>query len=190
MIRYREGKIVSTKGERFSQVTKEESEEMKKSIVNMNFIIWQLLFHPWDLGWELRANHNHSILNSIILITIFRLTLHFARCSEQKIWQISSSIILIWCWCPLALHSSLLTTVSGCLVFSHWKGNILPRLKVRIISLFFVPFHPPGANINSFKIAIVKCYYASNKFESSESLCEGGKGEWSLIKFFKLGWEQ
>ena len=39
MIRYREGKIVSTKGERFSQVTKEESEEMKKSIVNMNFII-------------------------------------------------------------------------------------------------------------------------------------------------------
>jgi len=35
MIRYREGKIVSTKGERFSQVTKEESEEMKKSIVNI-----------------------------------------------------------------------------------------------------------------------------------------------------------
>ena len=39
LIRYREGKIVSTKGERFSQVTKEESQEMKKSIVNMNFII-------------------------------------------------------------------------------------------------------------------------------------------------------
>lgn len=38
MIRYREGKIVSTKGERFSQVTKEESEEMKKSIVNIHFI--------------------------------------------------------------------------------------------------------------------------------------------------------
>ena len=35
LIRYREGKIVSTKGERFSQVTKEESEEMKKSIVNI-----------------------------------------------------------------------------------------------------------------------------------------------------------
>jgi len=32
LIRYREGKIVSTKGERFSQVTKEESQEMKKSI--------------------------------------------------------------------------------------------------------------------------------------------------------------
>jgi len=32
MIRYRDGKIVSTKGERFSQVTKEESEEMKKTI--------------------------------------------------------------------------------------------------------------------------------------------------------------
>ena len=37
LIRYREGKIVSTKGERFSQVTKEESQEMKKSIVNINF---------------------------------------------------------------------------------------------------------------------------------------------------------
>lgn len=31
MIRYRDGKIVSTKGERFTQVTKAESEEMKKS---------------------------------------------------------------------------------------------------------------------------------------------------------------
>ena len=39
LIRYREGKIVSTKGERFSQVTKEESQEMKKSIVNIDFII-------------------------------------------------------------------------------------------------------------------------------------------------------
>ena len=34
MIRYRDGKIVSTKGERFTQVTKQESEEMKKSYVN------------------------------------------------------------------------------------------------------------------------------------------------------------
>ena len=33
------GKIVSTKGERFSQVTKEESQEMKKSIVNIQLII-------------------------------------------------------------------------------------------------------------------------------------------------------
>lgn len=31
LIRYRDGKIVSTKGERFTQVTKQESEEMKKS---------------------------------------------------------------------------------------------------------------------------------------------------------------
>ena len=52
LIRYREGKIVSTKGERFSQVTKEESQEMKKSIVNIDFIIWQLtIFKPWDPGW-------------------------------------------------------------------------------------------------------------------------------------------
>ena len=39
LIRYREGKIVSTKGERFSQVTKEESQEMKKSIVNIHLLI-------------------------------------------------------------------------------------------------------------------------------------------------------
>jgi hypothetical protein len=32
LIRYREGKIVSTKGERFTQVTKEESLEMKRTI--------------------------------------------------------------------------------------------------------------------------------------------------------------
>jgi len=37
MIRYRDGKIVSTKGERFTQVTKQESEEMKKSYVNNPF---------------------------------------------------------------------------------------------------------------------------------------------------------
>ena len=42
MIRYREGKIVSTKGERFSQVTKEESEEMKKTIVNI--LLFNFLF--------------------------------------------------------------------------------------------------------------------------------------------------
>eukprot|EP00088_Acartia_fossae_P069125 TRINITY_DN8941_c0_g1_i1.p1 TRINITY_DN8941_c0_g1~~TRINITY_DN8941_c0_g1_i1.p1 ORF type:complete len:292 (-),score=107.22 TRINITY_DN8941_c0_g1_i1:345-1220(-) len=35
LIRYREGKIVSTKGERFTQVTKEESLEMKRTIVNI-----------------------------------------------------------------------------------------------------------------------------------------------------------
>ena len=34
MIRYRDGKIVSTKGERYTQVTKAESDEMKKSYVN------------------------------------------------------------------------------------------------------------------------------------------------------------
>ena len=48
MIRYRDGKIVSTKGERFTQVTKAESDEMKKSYVNIpNYdydgYIWQRL---------------------------------------------------------------------------------------------------------------------------------------------------
>ena len=46
MTRYRDGKIVSTKGERYTQVTKAESEEMKKSYVNNS---WQLLklFARW-----------------------------------------------------------------------------------------------------------------------------------------------
>jgi len=35
LVRYRENKIVSTKGERFTQVTKEESLEMKRTIVNI-----------------------------------------------------------------------------------------------------------------------------------------------------------
>ena len=38
LIRYREGKIVSTKGERFTQVTKEESLEMKRTIVNIQSV--------------------------------------------------------------------------------------------------------------------------------------------------------
>ena len=35
LIRYKEGKIVSTKGERFTQVTKEERLEIKRTIVNI-----------------------------------------------------------------------------------------------------------------------------------------------------------
>ncbi len=46
LIRYRDGKIVSTKGERFTQVTKEESEEMKKSYVS-----WQ----PTQLRFRFKA---------------------------------------------------------------------------------------------------------------------------------------
>ena len=57
LIRYREGKIVSTKGERFSQVTKEESQEMKKSIVNITLFIWQLFNYQTIL---LRLKHIKS----------------------------------------------------------------------------------------------------------------------------------
>lgn len=35
MIRYREGQVVSTKGERFSEIKKQESQEMKKTYVNL-----------------------------------------------------------------------------------------------------------------------------------------------------------
>ncbi len=63
MIRYRDGKIVSTKGERFSQVTKEESEEMKKSYVS-----WQ----PAELTNWMKTNPiSELIKNEINLIPLW-----------------------------------------------------------------------------------------------------------------------
>jgi hypothetical protein len=35
MIRYREGQVVSTKGERFSEIKKQETEEIKKTYVSL-----------------------------------------------------------------------------------------------------------------------------------------------------------
>ena len=35
MIRYREGHVVSTKGERFTEIKKQETEEMKKTYINL-----------------------------------------------------------------------------------------------------------------------------------------------------------
>ncbi|XP_040571164.1 CUE domain-containing protein 2 isoform X3 [Lepeophtheirus salmonis] len=46
LIRYRDGKIVSTKGERFTQVKKEGPEEMKKS----NFFLELRIRRPFDIG--------------------------------------------------------------------------------------------------------------------------------------------
>ena len=68
MIRYRDGKIVSTKGERYTQVTKAESEEMKKSIVNnswqlLKFTFFKILF---DIRWQL-TNFKTNIFLSLSL---------------------------------------------------------------------------------------------------------------------------
>ena len=35
MVRYRDNKVVSLKGERYTEIKKEESEEMKKTYVNL-----------------------------------------------------------------------------------------------------------------------------------------------------------
>lgn len=35
MLRYLDGRVVSTKGERFTEIKKEDSEEMKKTDVNL-----------------------------------------------------------------------------------------------------------------------------------------------------------
>lgn len=35
MLRYLDGRVVSTKGERFTEIKKEDSEEMKKTYVNL-----------------------------------------------------------------------------------------------------------------------------------------------------------
>ena len=61
MIRYRDGKIVSTKGERFTQVTKAESEEMKKSYVNIPNYDYGYIWH-W-LGYC----NIHFLTNFIML---------------------------------------------------------------------------------------------------------------------------
>ena len=63
MIRYRDGKIVSTKGERFTQVTKAESEEMKKSYVNIP---------NYDCGyiWHWLDNCNIYFLTNFIMLNI------------------------------------------------------------------------------------------------------------------------
>ena len=68
MIRYRDNKIVSTKGERFTQVSKQESEEMKKSIVNM---------HP-SLNWRLLTSRSTFEQVTIALEEqIFFISFHF-----------------------------------------------------------------------------------------------------------------
>ena len=81
MIRYRDGKIVSTKGERFTQVTKAESEEMKKSYVNMpNFdygYIWQRFDHC-NINISLRLTYNVNyvaVTSEIVCIISFILSL-------------------------------------------------------------------------------------------------------------------
>lgn len=35
MVRYLDGRIVSTKGERFTEIKKEDAEEMKKTYINL-----------------------------------------------------------------------------------------------------------------------------------------------------------
>lgn len=35
MLRYLDGRVVSTKGERFTEIKKEDSDEMKKTYVNL-----------------------------------------------------------------------------------------------------------------------------------------------------------
>ena len=80
MIRYRDGKIVSTKGERFTQVTKAESEEMKKSYVNMhnldNFFIWQRLIHCNILDGILYILGYVAVLTKLFRIRSF----HYLYC--------------------------------------------------------------------------------------------------------------
>ena len=53
MIRYRDGKIVSTKGERYTQVTKAESDEMKKSYVNNSWQLLKFLAILTSVRWQL-----------------------------------------------------------------------------------------------------------------------------------------
>ena len=69
MIRYRDGKIVSTKGERYTQVTKAESEEMKKSYVNNS---WQLLkFFARLRAWHKPVAYHALFLKLFAMIILY-----------------------------------------------------------------------------------------------------------------------
>ena len=71
MIRYRDGKIVSTKGERYTQVTKAESEEMKKSIVNNSWQLLKFIFKIlFDVRWHL-TNFKTNIFSLSFLTRCF-----------------------------------------------------------------------------------------------------------------------
>ena len=86
MIRYRDGKIVSTKGERFTQVSKAESEEMKKSIVgssSSHSLCWRLALAGGGkvpppvnatIGYALPEGSHHVSKTQAIHDTEFRKT--------------------------------------------------------------------------------------------------------------------
>ena len=101
MIRYRDGKIVSTKGERFTQVTKAESDEMKKSYVNIpNYdygYIWQRLdscnfyiFNSSNIMTKSIVAVNSTALNYVyFLAIIFHITQSWVFCNFCKSLRMS-----------------------------------------------------------------------------------------------------
>ena len=98
MIRYRDGKIVSTKGERFTQVTKAESEEMKKSYVNMhnldNFFIWQRLMHCNILDEILYILGYVAVLTKKFRISSFNYVSCIYKHGIQTLYKVRLKIII------------------------------------------------------------------------------------------------
>ena len=107
MIRYRDGKIVNTKGERFTQVTKAESDEMKKSYVNIpkydyDGYIWQRL-------------ENCNIFNNSFKLTNINTNKYVAVHSIAFIGKALYMVLLLWrrcirtatCICAYSMMGSL-----------------------------------------------------------------------------------
>lgn len=55
MLRYLDGRVVSTKGERFTEIKKEDSEEMKKTYVNLK-PARKYRFH-WCAGFSIEIGY-------------------------------------------------------------------------------------------------------------------------------------
>jgi len=88
MIRYRDGKIVSTKGERFTQVTKAESEEMKKSYVNIPNYDYGYIWQRLDIC------NNYHIDSSAIITILVIVTKSIVAVKLIALYEISFLIIL------------------------------------------------------------------------------------------------
>ena len=112
MIRYRDGKIVSTKGERFTQVTKAESEEMKKAYVNIP---------NYDYGyiWQWLDYCNIFFFQSFIMVFVIAKTIETVAVISRIAYHISLLTSLYFMFRELSAISAKHLSSSFCKILKH-----------------------------------------------------------------------
>ena len=68
MVRYLDGRIVSTKGERFTEIKKEDAEEMKKTYINLK-PAKKYRFH-WCAGYTITWQNIHFYISYDVQYTL------------------------------------------------------------------------------------------------------------------------